>query len=231
MKLSFEYKEKRIDYNLIYKKIRAISINIGGGGEVNVSAPLGTSLATVMDKVKGHAPWILTELNSQLRARQKEEISEDVVYLGKHYGVEIIKDDDTVPMEVKLIKGKFVIRTYTENQKLIKKALVMWYQKKLHIKIKERLQLYGELFKEVPKEIIIEEEEDLLFEINNHKLFVNVMIGTVPVSVIDYLLVRGLCKLNSVAEKGNELAKLKEILPNYEQDKEWLEKNKGSLLL
>ena len=62
MKLHFDYKGTKIVYELTYKKTRAISINIDADGKVSVIAPIGTSVYAVMDKIKGNAPWIISQL-------------------------------------------------------------------------------------------------------------------------------------------------------------------------
>ena len=62
MKLSFDYKGIKVTYYLTYKKAKAISIKITEDGRVNVIAPIGTSVFAIMDKVKGNAPWIFSEI-------------------------------------------------------------------------------------------------------------------------------------------------------------------------
>ena len=52
MKLSFDYKGIKVTYYLTYKKAKAISIQVTEEGRVNVTAPRGTPVFAVMDKVK-----------------------------------------------------------------------------------------------------------------------------------------------------------------------------------
>lgn len=231
MKLSFNYKGTKISYSLMYKKTTAISINIDLNRMVNVVAPLGTSVQTVMDKVKGNAPWIIEELYRGSNQKNRDTILTQYTYLGKNYGVEITSKKDLDKIVVKLVRGKFVIQTPTDNQKEIRKALLVWYKDKVTIKLKERLKVYAELFQEVPQEIIISNNEAIFFESKNNIIYVNVAIGMLTIEMIDYLLVYELCKLNYPIEQHEDTKKLKEIVPQYEECKKWLEKNKAYLLL
>jgi len=214
----------------MYKKTTAIAINMDHG-TVNVVAPLGTSVQTVMDKVKGNAPWIINELYQYHKQSNKDSVLTQYTYLGKNYGVEIVNDKDVDKIAVKLVRGKFIIQTPTDNQKEIREALLMWYKDKITIKLKERLKVYGKQFQEVPQEIIVGNDGDILFQAQNNIFYANVVLGMLGIEVIDYLLVYGLCGLNYPKEQHKDIKKLKEILPHYEESKEWLEKNKAQLLL
>lgn len=230
MKLSFEYKGIQVNYNLMYKKTHAMAINIDSKGIVNVVAPIGTSVQTVMDKVKGNAPWIINELYQSHQKNRKTTLLEQYVYLGKSYGVEIVSQQDANQIVVKLLRGKFVIQTPTDNQEEIRNALITWYKEKVVSKLKERVKLYADFFKEIPAKIEAEDDPSILFQITTDRIFSNITVGMLTVEVIDYLLVSGLCGLNALGESSEETKKLQEVLPNYEESKEWLEKNKAQLL-
>ena len=92
------------------------------------------------------------------------------------------------------------------------------------------MKLYAELFQEIPKEIIVENDENILFQVKKDRLFVSSAAGMLPVKIMDYMIVSGLCMLND-SNQHEETKKLKEILPDYEESKNWLEKNKQNLLL
>ncbi|WP_069999501.1 M48 family metallopeptidase [Cellulosilyticum sp. I15G10I2] len=231
MKLSFEYKGTTINYNLMYKKTAAISININAQGQVSVTAPLGTSVETVRDKVKGNAPWIINELDEQHCKKNKNSLLDRYTYLGKTYKVEVIENKKTNKVTVKLVKGKFVIETYTDDQKELREALFIWYKDKVTAKIKERIKIYNKWFEHLPVEIITNNDKSILLQIKNNKLYVSLVVGMLPINIIDYVLVSILCNLNYPEKHKENIKKLKEILPKYQEDKEWLDKNKAHLVL
>lgn len=230
MKLSFEYKGTKIEYNLMYKKIAMITININEKGEVKVTAPLGTSVQTVMDKVKGHATWIIQELDKIHSKTNNNEIRAQYTYLDKNYAVEMIKNTEADDTTVKLIRGKFVIETPTDNKRHIKQALVAWYQDKVATKAKERLKIYTNYFDTLPLQILAHHTDEFLVQLKEDTLFINPVVAVMPIYVIDYILVKVLCSSNySNQEQRDE--KLKEVLVAPEESVEWLEKNKTRLFL
>lgn len=230
MKLSFDYKGIKVAYDLTYKKAKAISIQVTEEGHVNVTAPRGTPVFAVMDKVKGNAPWIINELCGKLETRTEVKLLEQYTYLGKNYKLEVVLNSESEATKVKMVRGKFVVETATESPNNIRAAIVEWYKQKVTAKIKERFKEYSTLFDRVPKNIEIVDEENILFHGNAEGIVANVKLGILPVEVIDYILVSSLCRLNCENDK-DEKQKLEEIIPNYQKSAEWLEENKNHLTL
>lgn len=231
MKLSFDYKGIKVNYYLTYKKAKAISIQVTEEGLVNVTAPRGTPVFAVMDKVKGNAPWIINELYGK-KAETRDEIKllEQYMYLGKNYKLEVVLNPEAEEAKVKMVRGKFVVETATESAETIREALVEWYKQKVAAKIKERLKEYTALFDKMPERTEIVDVQDVLLRGNGEHIVANIKLGMLPVEVIDYILVSSLCRLN--CKNGeSEQEKLEEILPNYRKSTEWLEENKSHLLL
>lgn len=230
MKLSFDYKGIKVTYYLTYKKAKAISIQVTEEGRVNVTAPRGTPVFAVMDKVKGNAPWIISELYGKANAKKEVKLLEQYTYLGKNYKLEVVVNPEIENTKVKMIRGKFVVETATESAIHIREAIIEWYKQKVTAKIKERFKEYSPLFDKMPKNIEIVDEQNLLFHGNAEGIVANVKLGMLPVEVIDYILVSSLCRLNCEDDKS-ENQKLEEVLPNYQKSAEWLEKNKNHLVL
>lgn len=232
MKLSFEYKGRKVTYQLMYKKTSAITINISEDETVKVVAPIGTSVQTVMDKVKGNAPWIISELSKLENEKRKNSIPDQYTYLGKNYGIEINLNQTLPEVEVKLARGKFLIQTPVNNPKKIREAVLKWYKDKVIIKAKERLKLYAEHFKSIPQELVVEEDDNILCEARDGSIFLNCSAGMLPIEILDYLLVISLCSLENPDSGQQEYdEKLKGILADHEKSKAWLEKNKSYLLI
>ena len=151
MKLSFDYKGIKVTYYLTYKKAKAISINVTEDGRVNVVAPRGTSVYSVMDKVKGNAPWIIRELYGKNQVDVQPKLLEQYTYLGKNYKLEINVTDTAEKAKVKMARGKFVVETPTEDVTIIRNAIVEWYEQKVAAKIKERMKELSNTFEKMPK--------------------------------------------------------------------------------
>lgn len=230
MKLSFDYKGIQVTYYLTYKKAKAISIQVTEEGRVNVTAPRGTSVFAIMDKVKGNAPWIIREVYSKQKPEKEVQLLEQYTYLGKNYKLEVILNPEAEGIKVKMVRGKFVVETATEEADAIRSAIVEWYKQKVTAKIKERFKEYSHSFEKMPKNIEIVDEENILVRINAEQVVANAKLGLLPVEVIDFVLLTGLCRLNCEGEAA-EKQKLEELLPNHQKSAEWLEENKGNLKL
>ncbi|MEG0326236.1 MAG: YgjP-like metallopeptidase domain-containing protein [Cellulosilyticaceae bacterium] len=228
MKLGFEYGTTRIEYNLTYKKRSSISIQVEADGQVNVVAPVGSTVFTIMDKVKGNAEWIISELE---RIAIAKEATLKYVYLGKNYGVELIEDATKEDITVKLVRGKFVVEGSDLSKVRVSGAMRLWYINKATSKAKERAKAFLEGFENKPKKIQVDVLKDSLYTIdkenNNLVLDVNCAIG--PVNVLDYMLVGGLCKLSEMDNDSTNL-KIKELIPDFELAEEWLRTSQDKFL-
>lgn len=230
MKLSFDYKGIKVTYYLTYKKAKAISINVTEDGRVNVVAPRGTSVYSIMDKVKGNAPWIIKELYGKNQIDVQPTLLEQYTYLGKNYKLEINVTDNVEKAKVKMARGKFVVETPSEDANVIRTAIVEWYEQKVTAKLKERIKELGENFKTLPKTIKVIDDQNILFKANSEEIIANVKVGIMPTEVMDYLIISSLCRTNN-ADADSEAKQLEALLPNYEKYKEWIDANKGELAL
>lgn len=218
MKLNFDYKGTKITYDLTYKKTKAISIKITEEGKVNVIAPIGTSIYAVMDKVKGNAPWIISELYRNRPQASQSQLLEQYTYLGKNYKLEIVTSSELKEIKVKMLRGKLVVETYTESTAEIRQAIIDWYKQKVNAKIKERLKAYKEMFEMVPAQVEVMDDNTILFRSDETCITANVRVGIMPVEIIDYILVSSLCRINGLVD-GKEVGKMEEIIPSFEKVK------------
>ena len=231
MKLSFDYKGIKVTYYLTYKKAKAISIKVTEEGRVNVIAPLGTSVFSVMDKVKGNAPWIINEIyarknvdsgvhtdvheNTQDVSKAEIKLLEQYMYSGKNYKLEVVSNSEAENIKVKMVRGKFVVETATDSVEAIRNAIVEWYQQKVKAKIKERYKEYSNVFEIIPSDLQLTDDNSVLFKADKELTIANAKMGILPGEVIDYVLVSSLCHINCTDEVS-EMKKLEEILPNYQ---------------
>lgn len=230
MKLSFDYKGIKVTYYLTYKKAKAISINVTEDGRVDVVAPRGTSVYSVMDKVKGNAPWIIRELYGKSQIDVQPTLLEQYTYLGKNYKLEVNVTDEAEEAKVKMARGKFVVETPSEDPSVIRAAIVEWYRQKVSAKLKERMKELSETFKIMPKTLKVIDDQNILFKANSEEIIANVKIGIIPTEVMDYLIISSLCRINN-EDSASEAKQLESLIPSFEKCKEWIDTNKGELVL
>lgn len=238
MKLNFDYKGTKVTYYLTYKKTKSISINIEKNGQVNVTAPIGTSVYAVMDKVKGNAPWIIAQINKITGAApvkprvsaaiQEIRLLDQYTYLGKNYKLEINENPDADSIKVKMVRGKFVVETAVQDKAAIREAIIAWYKDKVTAKLKERLKAYKDEFKDMPNKFMVEDKGNVLFRLSNDTIETNVRLGILTADVIDFMLIKSLAHRNF---PGKEEEVLERLLPNYKKSEELLNESKSKLSL
>lgn len=90
MKLNFEHRSKEIEFNIVRRKRKTISIKIEEDGNVVVSAPLRVSKQFIMDVVQNKADWII-EKQIEIKKRGSRKLSREIaegttfMYLGEEY--------------------------------------------------------------------------------------------------------------------------------------------------
>lgn len=219
MKLSFEFQGTKINYNLTYKKRSSISIQVEADGSVHVLAPVGTTLFSVADKVKGHAEWIVGEIN---RLRKQKENVNQYMYLGKTYGIEKVEDAEKEVPTVKLVRGKFLVEGNDLTDEVATEAILKWYITKTTTKLKERSKVFAESFEKMPKKYEVKVIKNTLWYIEEDKIIFDVNCGIGPVCMLDTVLVEALCQYNGIADTHS---KLETLVPDSEVARVWVKEN------
>lgn len=230
MKLNFDYKGKKITYNLMYKKTKVISINISKDGEVNVIAPIGTSVYAVMDKVKGNSEWIIGEIYDKSIASEQIELPEQYMYLGKNYKLQVVLNNEIEQITVKMLRGRLVVETNTQSNKQIRDAIVEWYKQKVVAKLKERIKVFKEEYVNLPTEVEVVDDKGVLLAVNKDTIRANVALGIAPADVIDYIVITGLNKVNELDNDKSE-NKVNNLIAEPNKVQKWLEDNNKNLML
>lgn len=219
MKLSFDFQGTKISYNLAYKKRTSISIQVEGDGTINVVAPVGTTLFSVADKVKGHSEWIVGELK---RLRKQKENVNQYMYLGKTYGIDFVEDTEKEVPTVKLVRGKFVVEGKELSDEVATEAILKWYITKTTTKLKERSKVFAESFEKMPKKYEVKVVKNTLWYIEEDKMIFDVNCGVGPVCMLDTVLVEALCQYNGIADTHS---KLEELVPDADVARAWVKEN------
>lgn len=219
MKLSFEFQGTKISYNLTYKKRNSIAIQVEADGSVHVTAPVGTTLFSVADKVKGHAEWIVGEIR---RLQRQKENANQFMYLGKTYGIDTIENQEKEVPTVKLVRGKFVIEGKALTPEAISQGLLDWYKTKTTTKLKERSKLFAEAFDKMPKKYKVTTIKNTLWYIEDDTIIFDVNCGIGPVCMLDTVLVEALCQFNGLEETQT---KLDALVPDTALAREWVQEN------
>ena len=230
LKLGFQYGTKYIDFNVLFKNRKTMSIEVEPSGEVNVISPLGVTENIILDKVKSKANWIVQrqyEVESiNVHKINREAVNgESYLYLGRNYSLQI-KDINTKDIDVKLLRGKFIISTYTRNQDKIKLALEQWYREKTLLRVEERIKYFKQYFNIEPKEIRVKEQKKRWASctLSNELLF-NWRCSMAPANILDYIVLHEMVHMIYKDHSQEFWNKVAAIMPDYEVRKHWLRDN------
>ena len=231
MKLEFEYGSRVIAFNLIYRKRKTMSIEVEPTGEVTVIAPAFTSIDKIMERVKSRARWIVSK---QYESKfiddtkiNREAISGDsYMYLGRNYSLDIVLDEKSDNILVKLFRGKFVVNTYTKDEKLIKKALENWYREKTLSKVKERIAYYKCYFNDDVKDVKVKEQKKRWASCTTkNELLFNWRCVMAPAFVLDYIVVHEMCHMEYKNHSKDFWNRVYSVMPDYDSRRLWLKNN------
>ena len=111
-----QYGTTVIDYVLDYAERRTLGVRVSPDGNVSVTAPPGTDLATIERKLLSKAAWIRRQrdyfLSFQPRTSERRYVSgETHLYLGKRYRLKVHQIDGEGEEGVRLERGYLHLRT------------------------------------------------------------------------------------------------------------------------
>lgn len=86
--------------------------------------------------------------NINIKKIKREAVNgESYLYLGRTYSLQLIYDENVKDINVRLLRGKFIVATYTNEEEKIKLALENWYRDKTLRKVNERVKYYESILK------------------------------------------------------------------------------------
>ncbi|OPZ94671.1 MAG: WLM domain protein [Firmicutes bacterium ADurb.Bin419] len=231
MKLSYEYGTQKIEFTVILKNRKTLSIQVEAPDIITVKAPIGTSEARILEAVKSKSKWIVQKLfeikEMEYRKRTKQYINgESFIYMGRNYSLQIEYDEKTRLPEAKLVRGKFYVYTNSKEEKVIKRALENWYKDKAEEKVRERVNYYQSYFDVIPTKITVKDQQKRWGSCTaKRELFFNWKCVMAPSPALDYIVVHEMCHLVHMNHSKEFWQLLKKVLPDYESRKARLRDN------
>lgn len=231
MKLSFDYGTETIEFTVVFRKRKTLSIEVEPPNIITVIAPLGTPEDQILEAVKGKAKWIVQKLfeirQIEHRRSAKQYVNgEAFTYLGRNYSLQIVIDEVVRVPEAKLIRGKLTVFTQNKDETIIRTAVENWYHDRAKEKITERVAYYQPFFDVQPKRIVIKDQLKRWGSCTKGKeLLFNWKSVMAPSPVLDYIVVHEMCHLVHMNHTDEFWKLLKKVLPDYDERKNWLKNN------
>ena len=228
MKLSYQYGTQKIEFKVVFRKRKTLSIEVESPSIITVIAPEGTPKDEIIDTVKKKSKWIVQKLYEirevEYKKRDRQYINgESFVYMGRNYSLQIVIDEKNKVPVAKLYQGKFRITTYTKDEEQLKIALEKWYKSKAKEKIQERIDYYQRYFKIPPTKVKIKDQKKRWASCTkDQELLFNWKCIMAPAPALDYIVVHEMSHLLHMNHSDEFWKQVKKVLPDYEKRKEWL---------
>lgn len=228
MILSYEYGTEIIEFTVIYRKRKTLSIKIEAPRIITVIAPMGLSEEKIIELVKTKSKWVVKKLfdmeEMQYLRKDKQYINgESFSYMGRNYSLQIVFDQNKITPEGKLDKGKIYVYTNNNDEDVIKGALINLYMEKAKENIEERIEYYQPYFDLKPSKIIIKDQKKCWGSCNrNRELRFNFRCIMTPSTVLDYIVVHEMCHMVHMNHSKDFWNLVESILPDYKERRQLL---------
>ncbi len=217
------------------KRRKTISLQIGDKSELVVAAPHFTPISEINRFVQEKQNWISKAIQKHkervIKNKAKEYITgEYFFYLGESYPLEVFFE----PLEnqgVVLWNNNFYLNAQ-EDKGLRKHYFVLWYKKKAHKYISERVDFYSRMLKLQPGNLRITSAEGRwgsCSEDNNLAFSFKLMMA--KPEVIDYVVVHELMHIQEKNHSAGFWHLVESAMPQYKLQRRWLKDNNSKFTL
>lgn len=232
MKLSIENEEKIIEFEVVYRKRKTLSIQIDLESNIKVIAPIGVTDNKIKDIVKSKDKWInkkLIEIQNMKRelVERNFEDGDILLYLGKKNSLRIHIDKSLRnKYKIELTTNEIHVYVSQYNKDLIKNILKLWYKQKTEEKAKERIKFYQRFFDEVPTKIKAKEQKKRWASCTSKRgILLNWRCIMASPDVFDYIIVHEMCHMKHMNHSKDFWGLVENIIPDYKLRKDYLREN------
>lgn len=218
-----------LDYRIVYSERKTIGLTVERDRSVVVAAPHGTSEDAIRQAVEAKKLWLYRKLNHARKypaapVRKEFVTGETLLYLGRHYRLEIT-DDDAPGV-------RFQNRFYISRQRQAEAGQLLqeWYVERAREKLTPRIRHFAEAMGVAYNRILVSDLRVRWASCTpKNNLNFNWRIIKAPQFVVDYLIVHELAHLREANHTPVFWNVVAVQLPRYLAAREWLQEN-GHLL-
>jgi predicted metal-dependent hydrolase len=228
MKLSTQYENKKIEFELEYRNRKTLAIQVKPINKIIVLSPIGLPEHIIKGKVSSKGKWILKKLLDfkdigYIPSNREFADGEAFMYLGRNYLLQLFLDSTLTRLKVKLSDGILITYAPTKDPVVLKKLLERWYRKEAEKVILKRIEYYKTKFRIEPAKIKIKEQKRRWGSCSSRgSIYFNWRIIMAPPLVIDYVIVHEMSHLIHRNHSLQFWKQVESILPDYKVRKKWL---------
>lgn len=241
MQRSIVLGNQELHFEVVYRKRKTLEIQVIPPGKVRVVAPRGTTKRFLEDCLIKRAGWIRLKLD-EVQAREdlipkREYTSGEVfLYLGQELNLEIVSNPALEKAMVRVEDeagslGRIIVETPVAEKTIIKEALEQWYKEKALEIFSERINSYSKKIGKKPERIKLSNAKKRWGSCTSKgTTLLNWRIVMAPMQVVDYLVVHELSHLIHLNHSTAFWQLVAKIIPDYQEEKDWLKKNGYKIL-
>lgn len=222
------YLGQTLRFEIKYKKRTSLGMTIDVYGNVEVQAPKGTSNEHILQLIEGK--WDLIQQKSkemkdrfQGQSVKVYDHGEVFLYLGNEYPIQVAQDININQDYVVFEGDKLYIYVKELEDEKIKQALKRFYYQQCKALVEKSIRSYQSNFKIKPRSIRISDNNSNWGTCDSRQqLTFNWKLAMAPLKVIDYVVVHEMCHMVHLNHDRSFWRLVGKILPNYEQQENWL---------
>ena len=226
------YGNTTIEYQLTFSDRKTLGISVHPDLSVTVTAPVGSDLNAVAEKVKKRAPWILRQQRDFERylpglPPRRYVSGETHWYLGKRYRLKL-EQSETDYEVVKMQRGRIVVVVRdSSNRDQIGRLLDAWYRKQavrvFHARLDEcyrRVEPFGVPYPDIALRVMKTRWGSCT---SKGKVILNPKVVLAPKDCIDYVVMHELCHLQHHDHSPTFFQLLDTVMPDWQARKRKLD--------
>jgi predicted metal-dependent hydrolase len=217
------------------KRRKTISLQISDKSELVIAAPYFTPISEINRFVREKQDWISEAIQKHkegvIKNKAKEYTTgEHFFYLGEPYPLEVFFE----PLEnvgVVFWDNRLFLNAQ-ENKDLRKQYFVLWYKKKAHKYIGERVDFYSRMLKLQPGNLRITSAESRWGSCSeDNDLAFSFKLMMAKPEVIDYVVVHELMHIKEKNHSADFWRLVESAIPQYKLHRRWLKENNSKFIL
>jgi predicted metal-dependent hydrolase len=228
MKLETQYKNKKFEFEVIYRKRKTLVIQMEPLEKILVLSPIGLSEDYIIEKVLSKGEWILKKLaafkdTGLLNLKKQFVTGELFLFLGKDHKLQVLLNRNIVRPKVELVQNNIFIFSPLKEREILKEALQKWMKKEANKIIPRKVDYFKKILMAEPAQIKIKEQKRRWGSCSSRgNIYFNWRIIMAPHQVIDYIVVHEIAHLIHRNHSPVFYKLVESIIPDYKTRKKWL---------
>ncbi|OAS88274.1 M48 family metallopeptidase [Metabacillus litoralis] len=219
---------EEINFDIKYKKRTSMGIYIDPFGNVEVQAPKGTPIESVLQLLEEKWDWI-QQKSKEMKDRalgpnvKVYDHGESFLYLGNAYPIQIYLDINIKQDHVVFEGDSLHIYVKQVEDEKIKQALKRFYYQQCKALVERSVQSFQSNFKIKPRSIRISDNKRTWGTCDSKlQLTFNWRLAMAPQRVIDYVVVHEMCHMVHLNHDRSFWRLVGRIIPDYKEQENWL---------